>query len=42
MGSIQLYYEFNENITRLVPHRILALNRAEHEDVLRINVDLPY
>ncbi|HET8910226.1 MAG TPA: Tex family protein [Ktedonobacteraceae bacterium] len=41
-GVYQLYYEFNENITKLVPHRILALNRAEHEDVLRISVDLPY
>jgi uncharacterized protein len=41
-GVYQLYYEFNENITRLVPHRILALNRAEREDVLRISVDLPY
>jgi uncharacterized protein len=41
-GVYQLYYEFNENITRLVPHRILALNRAEREDVLRVSVTLPY
>ncbi len=25
-GLYRLYYEFNENVTRLVPHRILALN----------------
>jgi uncharacterized protein len=41
-GVYQLYYEFNEAITKLVPHRILALNRAEHEGVLRVGVSLPY
>src|SRR5579885_1160830 len=41
-GVYQLYYEFNENITKLVPHRVLALNRGEREDVLRVNVTLPY
>ncbi|HEU5370515.1 MAG TPA: helix-hairpin-helix domain-containing protein, partial [Ktedonobacterales bacterium] len=41
-GVYQLYYEFNESITKLVPHRILALNRAEREDVLKVDVTLPY
>jgi uncharacterized protein len=41
-GVYQLYYEFSEDITKLVPHRILALNRAENEDVLRVGVSLPY
>ncbi len=41
-GVYQLYYEFSEDITKLVPHRILALNRAENEDVLRVSVSLPY
>jgi uncharacterized protein len=41
-GVYQLYYEFNESVTRLVPHRILALNRAEREDVLKVDVALPY
>ena len=41
-GVYQLYYDFNEPVTKLVPHRILALNRAEHEGVLRVGVDLPY
>jgi uncharacterized protein len=41
-GVYQLYYEFNEDITKLVPHRILALNRAENEEVLRVSVSLPY
>jgi uncharacterized protein len=41
-GVYQLYYEFSERVTKLVPHRILALNRAEHEDVLRVSVSLPF
>jgi uncharacterized protein len=41
-GVYQLYYEFHENITRLVPHRVLALNRGEREDVLRVSATLPY
>ena len=41
-GVYQLYYEFNEPVTKLVPHRILALNRAEREGVLRVGIDLPY
>ncbi len=41
-GVYQLYYDFDEPVTRLVPHRILALNRAEREGVLRVGVDLPY
>src|SRR5215470_16241805 len=41
-GTYQLYYEFNENVTKLVPHRILALNRAEREEVLRVSASLPY
>src|SRR5438874_1580740 len=41
-GVYQLYYAFNESVTRLVPHRVLALNRAEREDVLRVSVALPY
>jgi uncharacterized protein len=41
-GVYRLYYDFNENVTKLVPHRVLALNRAEHEDVLRVSVALSY
>ncbi len=41
-GVYQLYYEFNEATPRLVPHRVLALNRAERDDVLRVSVSLPY
>jgi uncharacterized protein len=41
-GVYQLYYDFNEPVARMVPHRVLALNRAEREDVIRIAVDVPF
>ena len=41
-GVYRMYYEFHEPVPRLVPHRVLALNRAEREDVLRIAVDVPF
>ncbi|MFL5701718.1 MAG: Tex family protein [Ktedonobacteraceae bacterium] len=41
-GVYRLYYDFNEKVTKLVPHRVLALNRAEREDVLRVGVSLAY
>jgi protein Tex len=40
-GVYRLYYGFEEPVSRLVPHRTLALNRAEREDVVRVAVDLP-
>jgi len=41
-GVYQLYYDFNESVTKLVPHRVLALNRAEREEVLRLSISLAY
>ncbi|MGQ9676567.1 MAG: Tex family protein [Chloroflexota bacterium] len=35
------YYDFASPIGQMLPHRVLALNRAEKEGVLRIDVDLP-
>lgn len=34
------YYEATEKIAFIKPHRILALNRAENEDVITVNVGL--
>ena len=41
-GVYRLYYDFAEPVTRMVPHRTLALNRAEREDVVRVAVDVPF
>jgi uncharacterized protein len=35
-----LYYDFAEPISRLVPHRTLALDRGEHEKILSVKVDV--
>ncbi|MDE5977542.1 MAG: RNA-binding transcriptional accessory protein [Turicibacter sp.] len=32
------YYEYSEPIARIVPHRVLAMNRGEAEKVLRISI----
>jgi len=40
-GLYRLYYDFAEPVNRMVPHRTLALNRAEREDVIRLGVELP-
>lgn len=37
-GVYEQYYEYEEAIKTLPPHRVLALNRAEKEDVLRVSV----
>ncbi len=34
----QMYYEYSEPIKRVASHRTLAMNRAEKEDVIRINI----
>ena len=31
----EMYYEYEEPVNRIVPHRILAINRGEKEDVLK-------
>lgn len=37
----EMYYEYEEAIQKIVPHRILAINRGEKEDVLRVAVNPP-
>ncbi|MGG5254739.1 Tex family protein [Neobacillus sp. SM06] len=34
----EMYYEYEEPISKIVPHRILALNRGEKEGILRVSV----
>lgn len=37
-GVYEMYYEFSEPVAKLVSHRILALNRGEKEDILKVSV----
>lgn len=34
----EMYYEYSEPVQKIVPHRILALNRGEKEDILRTSI----
>jgi protein Tex len=34
----EMYYEYEEPVSKIVPHRILALNRGEKEEILRVSI----
>ncbi|AJY75686.1 Tex family protein [Paenibacillus beijingensis] len=37
----EMYYNYQEPVRRLPPHRVLAINRGEREEVLRVNLEVP-
>ena len=37
----EMYYEYEEPVNRIVPHRILAMNRGEKEEILRVGISVP-
>ncbi|CAH8717943.1 RNA-binding transcriptional accessory protein [Paenibacillus thiaminolyticus] len=37
----EMYYEYSEPVKRLPSHRILAINRGEREDILKVALDVP-
>jgi uncharacterized protein len=37
----EMYYQYQEPVKRLPPHRVLAINRGEREDVLGVSIVLP-
>lgn len=37
----EMYYAYEEPISKIVPHRILAMNRGEKEGVLKVSVKAP-
>ena len=39
-GVYKLYYDFSQPISRLLDHQILAINRGEKEEILKVNVTL--
>ncbi len=40
-GVFEMYYQYEEPIRSIVPHRVLALNRGEKEGILRVKLVLP-
>lgn len=37
----EMYYEYSEAVNRIVPHRILAINRGEKEEFLSVKLEPP-
>ncbi|RNB83543.1 Tex family protein [Brevibacillus panacihumi] len=37
----QMYYSYSEPVKKVVPHRVLAINRGESEGVLKVTVEAP-
>ena len=38
--TYEMYYDYNEKIKYIKPHRILAMNRGEKEGILSINIEI--
>jgi protein Tex len=34
----EMYYEYREPVNKVVPHRVLAMNRGEKEDIIKVNI----
>ena len=39
-SEYEMYYDFSEAVNRIPPHRILAINRGEKENMLKVNVSV--
>lgn len=40
-STYQMYFDFNEKVNRIPSHRILAINRAEKEDAIKLKIQKP-
>ncbi|SDK31372.1 Tex family protein [Sediminibacillus albus] len=40
-GVFEMYYDYEEPVRSIVAHRVLALNRGEKEDVIKVSVHPP-
>ena len=36
----ELYYDYKEEVNKIKPHRVLALNRAEKENILSVSINI--
>ncbi len=39
--NYEMYYEFSENVNKIPSHRILAINRGEKEECLKVKIQKP-
>ena len=40
-SNYEMYYEFSEKVSRIPSHRILAINRGEKEEFLKVKIEKP-
>lgn len=40
-GVYEMYYDYHEPLNHVVPHRILAVNRGEKDDVVKAEIEAP-
>ena len=40
-GTFEAYYDYSENVKTMPGHRILAVNRGEAQDILKIKTEMP-
>jgi uncharacterized protein len=40
-GVYQMYYDYREKLSAIPPHRLLAINRGERDDVLKVKLEGP-
>ena len=38
--TYEMYYDYSEKVSKIKPHRILAVNRAEKEDAITVKIDV--
>ncbi|PKK98907.1 MAG: RNA-binding transcriptional accessory protein [Tenericutes bacterium HGW-Tenericutes-2] len=38
--TYEMYYDYNEPVSKIRPHRILAINRAENEKIITVKIEL--
>ncbi len=41
-GTYQIYYEYQERVGKIPPHRVLAVNRGEKEEILKVTLDTSF
>ncbi len=39
-SDYEMYYDYSEPVKRIVPHRILAINRGEREKFLKVSIEI--
>ena len=38
--TYEMYYDYSEAVSKIKPHRILTINRAEKENVITVKIDV--